>query len=108
MRYVTVLGSTGSIGTSTLDVLRRNRDEFGVFALVAGCNLDLLLSQVIEFKPKAVVVATEDLRCQFTKLLKGAGGPLPELLAGAEGRVEVATAPEVDFVMSAIVGIAGL
>jgi 1-deoxy-D-xylulose-5-phosphate reductoisomerase len=56
---ITVLGSTGSIGISTLDVVRQNAEQFEIFALVAGRNLDVLSSQILEFRPKVVAVADE-------------------------------------------------
>ena len=62
MRRLSILGSTGSIGCSTLDVLRGRRDEFEVFALVAGRNAALLAAQIAEFKPRLAVVATESAR----------------------------------------------
>lgn len=108
---LTVLGSTGSIGVNTLDVIRQHGDRFKIHALVAGKNLDVLCSQILEFHPKVVVVADpvtlDSLRDRLTEL------PLardcwPELGAGPEARVAAATAPEVSFVMSAIVGVAGL
>jgi 1-deoxy-D-xylulose-5-phosphate reductoisomerase len=111
MRNLTILGSTGSIGCSTLDVLRSRLDEFKVFALVAGRNVDLLAAQIVEFKPHLAVVASESARASLMKRLGETGLPAsawPELRSGAQARVEAAAAPEVDFVMSAIVGIAGL
>lgn len=111
MRNLTILGSTGSIGCNTLDVLRGLRDRYGVYALVAGRNVDLLAAQIVEFRPRLVVVATElDLRSLTNRLgetgLQESGWP--ELRFGSQARVEAAIAPEVDFVMSAIVGVAGL
>jgi 1-deoxy-D-xylulose-5-phosphate reductoisomerase len=108
MKTLTLLGSTGSIGTSTLDVVRRRRDEFSVYALVAGSNIDLLTEQIREFSPIVAVVATPELRDQLAKKLAEAGIRAPELAAGPAGRLAVAIAPEVDIVMSAIVGVAGL
>ena len=58
MQNLCILGSTGSIGTSTLDVLRQNQHQYGVYALVAGRNIDLLFKQIQEFKPKVAVVET--------------------------------------------------
>jgi 1-deoxy-D-xylulose-5-phosphate reductoisomerase len=111
MKNLTLLGSTGSIGTSTLDVVRRNRDHFGVYALVAGRNLALLTSQILEFRPEVVVIADpgeiEELRCR----LEASGLPQsdqPDMGAGSRDRVAVAVAAEADFVMSAIVGVAGM
>ena len=66
---LTILGSTGSIGVSTLDVVRQNPDRFRVFSLVAGRNLQRLLSQIEEFLPKVVVVADEGVRDQLAALL---------------------------------------
>jgi 1-deoxy-D-xylulose-5-phosphate reductoisomerase len=108
---ITLLGSTGSIGTSTLDVIRRWPERFRVFALVAGQNLEVLLSQILEFRPRVVVVATDASLENLTKRLHDTGLERtlwPELLAGPEARVQAAIADEVDFVLSAIVGVAGL
>ena len=108
MKTLTLLGSTGSIGTSTLDVVRHRRDEFSVYALVAGSNLDLLVDQIREFSPALAVVADAKLCDELARKLHAAGLPLPELAHGAAGRLAAAIAPEVDIVMSAIVGVAGL
>ena len=111
MKVLTVLGSTGSIGTNTLDVVRRNFQEYQIFALVAGRNVDLLVSQVLEFHPHVVVVASSDTLSRLAEALQQRGlppGEWPDLRAGDAARVEVATAPEVDIVISAIVGVAGL
>jgi 1-deoxy-D-xylulose-5-phosphate reductoisomerase len=105
---LTLLGSTGSIGTSTLDVVRRWPDRFGIYALVAGRNVALLAPQIAEFKPKVAVVADETALQQLRNLLKEQGIPLPELASGPAARVAVAVAPEASFVMSAIVGVEGL
>ncbi len=107
MRTLTVLGSTGSIGTSTLDVVRRNRDAYQIYALVAGTNVDLLLDQIREFQPAVVVVADSEIQDRLALRLPETGLN-PQLGHGPRARVEVSTAPEVDFVMSAIVGVAGL
>jgi 1-deoxy-D-xylulose-5-phosphate reductoisomerase len=105
---LTLLGSTGSIGTSTLDVVRRWPDRFGIYALVAGKNVELLARQIAEFKPKIAVVADDDALASLRATLKNQNIPMPELAAGARARVAVATAPEAGFVMSAIVGVEGL
>ncbi|HVX65761.1 MAG TPA: 1-deoxy-D-xylulose-5-phosphate reductoisomerase [Bryobacteraceae bacterium] len=110
MKNLTVLGSTGSIGTNTLDVVRR-RNDCAVFALVAGKNAALLASQIVEFRPRVAVVATEEVRANLIDRLRATGlarTEWPELEFGAEARVRVAAAGETDFVMSAIVGVAGL
>jgi 1-deoxy-D-xylulose-5-phosphate reductoisomerase len=106
--YLTLLGSTGSIGTSTLDVLRRWPERFGVYALVAGRNVQVLARQIAEFKPRVVVVADNAAVAGLRELLKDLGVAEPELACGAAARVAAATASECGFVMSAIVGVEGL
>jgi 1-deoxy-D-xylulose-5-phosphate reductoisomerase len=111
MIRVTVLGSTGSIGVSTLDVVRQNPEKFQIRNLVAGRNVDVLCSQILEFRPKAVVVADSDALDSLHSRLIDAQIPKsrwPELASGAQARVEAAVDVDVDFVMSAIVGVAGL
>jgi 1-deoxy-D-xylulose-5-phosphate reductoisomerase len=106
--HLTLLGSTGSIGTSTLDVVRMWPDRFGVYALVAGRNVELLARQIAEFKPKVAVVADESALAKLRAALQAQNIPIPELAAGPRARVDAATAPEAGFVMSAIVGVDGL
>ena len=108
---ITLLGSTGSIGHSTLDVVRRWKERFRVFALVAGRNVEALVAQIREFRPELVVVATDQVRDHLNKRLSESGvsrTDCPELLSGPLARVQAATAAETDFVLSAIVGVAGL
>ncbi len=111
MKTIAVLGSTGSIGTNTLDVVRRNRHLYEVYSLVAGQNIELLTAQILEFRPKLAVVATPEGLALLTRSLEAAGLPQvqwPELLSGDAARVAAVRAPEVDTVISAIVGVAGL
>lgn len=111
MKTLTVLGSTGSIGTNTLDVVRRNRHQYQVYALAAGRNVDLLATQILEFRPKVAVVGTSDGVGRLSSRLRESGlarTAWPELLAGDAGLVAISTAGEVDTVISAIVGVAGL
>ena len=111
MKTLAVLGSTGSIGTNTLDVVRRNRHLYQVYALVAGHNVDTLCAQILEFRPKVAVVATSDGLARLSECLTAAGLPRtewPQLGWGAAARVETVRAAEVDTVISAIVGVAGL
>ena len=105
---LTLLGSTGSIGTSTLDVVRMWPDRFGIYALVAGRNVALLARQIAEFKPRVAVVADEIALDELRAILKSHNTPMPELGAGPRARIDAATAPETGFVMSAIVGVDGL
>jgi 1-deoxy-D-xylulose-5-phosphate reductoisomerase len=108
---ISILGSTGSIGTNTLDVVRQHGERFQVFALVAGKNVDLLCSQILEFRPKIAVLENQAcldalrLRLLQTSLVRR---NWPDLACDPAARIAACTAPEVDFVMSAIVGVAGL
>ena len=111
MKTLSVLGSTGSIGANTLDVVRRNRHQYQVYSLVAGSNAALLASQILEFRPQVAALASAASIDSLAGHLRTAGLPKvawPELLHGNEARVQAATAPEVDILISAIVGIAGL
>ncbi|HXB51830.1 MAG TPA: hypothetical protein VNU69_03645, partial [Rhizomicrobium sp.] len=111
MKSLTLLGSTGSIGTNTLDVIRQNRPLYGVYGLVAGHNTTAIIQQIIEFRPKVAVLATSRGMDRVAAELPNYGLPRPnwpELSFGTAAMVEAATAPEVDIVVSAIVGVAGL
>jgi 1-deoxy-D-xylulose-5-phosphate reductoisomerase len=111
MKALTVLGSTGSIGVNTLDVVRQNPSQYKIHALAAGQNVAVLTSQILEFRPGAAVVATEAARARLVNSLKESGlrpGDWPVLLAGPAALVEVSVAPETQVVVSAIVGVAGL
>jgi len=105
MTRIALLGSTGSIGQSTLDVVRRFPERYSIFALVAGRNLDVLAAQIEEFRPEVVVIAEDKHLAALRSRLRG---QRPELLAGPKARVQVAKANQTQFVMSAIVGIAGM
>jgi 1-deoxy-D-xylulose-5-phosphate reductoisomerase len=106
--YLTLLGSTGSIGTNTLDVVRRWPDRFAIYALVAGRNIELAARQIAEFHPTVAVVADDRALNDLQRLLKSQGARIPELAAGPRARVAAATAPEVSTVVSAVVGVEGL
>jgi 1-deoxy-D-xylulose-5-phosphate reductoisomerase len=111
MKTLTVLGSTGSIGTNTLDVVRHNSHQYQVYALVAGQNVELLTAQILEFRPKVAVVGTSDAASRLFSRLRESGlerAAWPELLAGDAARVAVSVDESVDTVISAIVGVAGL
>ncbi len=110
MKQVTLLGSTGSIGVNTLNVLRTMPERFSVHALAAGSNFQLLASQIREFHPQVVVVGSESVRRSLLQFLEDQPIPVsvPELLTGPDALISISIAPEVDFVMSAIVGVAGL
>ena len=111
MSRLTLLGSTGSIGTSTLDVVRQNGHLYQVYALAAGRNVDLLAKQILEFRPSVAVVPTADGRELLVRRLAELGlnkSEWPNLQFGPPALVEIATAPEAATVISAIVGVAGL
>lgn len=111
MKLITVLGSTGSIGKNTLDIVRQRSGEFGVYALVAGRNVAELARQILEFRPKLAVVAQASSLPPLVALLDESGlspASRPELATGPQAYIDAAVAPEVDFLMSAIVGVSGL
>lgn len=105
MKTIIILGSTGSIGTNTLDIVQRFPEEFRVVGLTAGGNIEKLEEQIRAFKPKAVAVSTESSAAALRQ--RCAGLPV-EILAGEEGITQVAAMPGTELVISAIVGAAGL
>jgi 1-deoxy-D-xylulose-5-phosphate reductoisomerase len=105
MKKLAILGSTGSIGVSTLDIVASHPDKFEVVALTAGNNLTLLKRQIEQFSPQAVAVITEESAKKLDKMLSG---KKPEILHGVPGLIAVATAAEASMVVAAIVGSAGL
>ena len=108
MKQIAILGSTGSIGQSTLSIIESYPDRFAVASLAAGRNLEAAYEQCVRWRPRVASVATEELAATLTQRLKVAGVSGIEIVYGTEGTVRVATLPEVDFVVSAIVGVAGL
>ncbi|HVL02754.1 MAG TPA: 1-deoxy-D-xylulose-5-phosphate reductoisomerase [Dongiaceae bacterium] len=106
-KRVTVLGSTGSIGVSTLDVIARHPDQYEVFALAAHTRVDALLQQVLAIQPRYAAMRDEVAAEQLRKRLRELGSDT-EVLAGESGMVAVAGHPQTDYVMAAIVGAAGL
>jgi len=107
MQQITVLGSTGSIGISTLDVLARHPDRYGIFALTANSQVALMLKQCLSVRPRFAVMRQDSAAEQLAAQLKEAGSET-QVLAGEAGLVEVAADERVDTVMAAIVGSAGL
>jgi 1-deoxy-D-xylulose-5-phosphate reductoisomerase len=104
---ITILGSTGSIGTSTLDVLSRHPEQFRLHALTASSQVDVMLAQCARFKPEVAVMAQESAGRLLAERARAEGLPV-QVRWGAAALDEVARAPEVDAVMAAIVGAAGL
>lgn len=107
MKGVTILGATGSIGVSTLDVISRHPDRFRVVALTANTQVERLYEQSIKFKPEFAVMAAEDAAEQLANKLKQAGSET-QVLSGVKNLEKVAALPQTDHVMAAIVGAAGL
>ena len=105
MKKLTILGSTGSIGVSTLEVVSAHPEMFRVVALTAGSNLELLKSQIETFKPELVSVLTPEKAGALSRMLSGRK---PEIVHGVEGMIAAATATETTMVVAAIVGAAGL
>jgi len=108
VKRLAILGSTGSIGQSTLSIVEQFPERYEVAALAAGRNLNVALEQTLRWKPKVVSMANEELAGQMTQLLRHAGVSGIDVLHGTAGTVACATLPEADFVVSAIVGVAGL
>ena len=108
MKQIAILGSTGSIGQSTLSIIRKYPERFCVASLAAGRNVDAAFEQCIEWRPRIMSVATEELADSLTLRLKAAEVTGVEVVHGTAGTVKVAMLPEADFVVSAIVGVAGL
>ena len=105
MKQIAILGSTGSIGTQTLDVVRQHPSEFSVYALSAHRSLDLLIQQALEFNPAVVCIADERLY----QPLREALSDLPiKVMAGEKAIAEMVTMPAIDVVVAAMVGYAGL
>ena len=107
MKQMTILGSTGSVGTSTLSVVRSNPDAFAVKALIAGHNVDVMAQQCIEFRPAYASMADET-SARALRTILAEQGVKTEVLSGENAAIELAALDDVDQVMSAIVGAAGL
>src|SRR5579872_1604202 len=108
MKHIAILGSTGSIGHSTLRIAETYPDKFKIVTLAAGSNIDTAFEQCLRWKPLVASVATAEGAAQLSQKLQAAGIRNIEVVHGPAGTVQVATCPESDFVVSAIVGVAGL
>ena len=107
-KHIALLGSTGSIGTQTLDICREYPEAFEVISISAGANVELLAQQAIEFKPKVVGLAAAEKEAQLRELISAAGAPMPEIVTGPDGQIAAAVAPGADTVVTGVVGVAGL
>jgi 1-deoxy-D-xylulose-5-phosphate reductoisomerase len=108
MTQLTIIGSTGSVGCNTLKVVEHLADRFKVFALSAHSSVKLLADQVAEFHPQVIALSDSARRDEFRLHCKRLGTRLPDIVIGEEGLREIASASEVDTVVSAAVGAAGL
>ncbi len=105
MKQIAILGSTGSIGTQTLDVVRQHPEAFSIYALTAHRSVDMLIQQALEFNPAVVCIADE----AYYPRLREALSDLPiQVMAGEKAIAEMVTMPEIDVVVAAMVGYAGL
>ena len=104
MRTLTILGSTGSIGTQTLDIVRQFKDDFSINVLTANTRIKELEDQIREFNPKAVAISNEDAWKEFKNTTSFKG----EILCGEEGVIAAASHPDNDIVMQALVGFSGV
>jgi 1-deoxy-D-xylulose-5-phosphate reductoisomerase len=108
LKKLAILGSTGSIGQSTLSIVEQFPERYSVAALACGRNLDEAFAQAMRWRPKVVSMATEELAGALATRLREAGATGIEVVYGTAGTVACSTLPEADFVVSAIVGVAGL
>src|SRR5579862_5681685 len=108
MKRIAILGSTGSIGRSTLSVAESYPDRFQIVTLAAGNNLDAVFEQAQRWRPRVISMASEKDADALRARLKPAGLAQIEVVHGSAGTLRVATHPDVDFVVSAIVGVSGL
>ena len=106
MKRISVLGSTGSIGTQTLEVVRQNKDELEVTALAAGTNVDLMEKQIREFMPKTAVMGDEKTAADLKARIADLSGV--RVLAGMDGMLEMASEPDYEILVTAIVGMIGI
>ncbi|MCR5405276.1 MAG: 1-deoxy-D-xylulose-5-phosphate reductoisomerase, partial [Lachnospiraceae bacterium] len=105
MKTIAVLGSTGSIGTQTMDIVRANPEELCVAAVAAGSNIDLLEKQIREFSPKVAVVFDE---AKAAELKKNVADLNVRVLGGMDGMIEAASLEGVDIVVTSMVGMIGI
>ena len=108
MKQIAILGSTGSIGQSTLSILEQFPDRFTAVSLAAGRNVDEAFQQCVRWRPRVVSLATEELAGELRTRLRAQYLDGIEVVWGTAGTIHAATLPKVDFVVSAIVGVAGL
>ena len=107
MKAITLLGSTGSIGTQTLDIVEHHPDKFRIVGLAAGSNVEMLAQQVRQFRPEIVAIGNEAKLTEFKDAIADLDYR-PIIVAGAQGTIEVAGYGDAQSVVTGIVGCAGL
>ena len=107
LQPISLLGSTGSIGTQTLEICEEFQDRFNVVALAAGGNIELLAEQIKQFQPSLVAISSDDKVQRLKELIQDAPKQ-PEIMVGIEGQCAVASHPDIEAVVTGIVGCAGL
>ena len=107
MKEISILGSTGSVGRQTLEVVRHNPDEFKVVGIASRFSRDILVEQIREFSPRVVSVLNSEEKEKLEEMTMGLKIK-PEIVCGLPGLIKVATAPDVQMVVVAVVGLAGL
>jgi len=108
LKHLAILGSTGSIGQSTLSIVEQFPERYAVSALAAGRNVDEAFAQAARWRPRVISLGTEELAGRLAARLRQAGVSGIEVVHGTEGTIACSTLPEANFVVSAIVGVAGL
>ena len=109
MRHLSILGSTGSIGTQALDIIRGHRDEIIVEAISANKNIELVMQQILEFSPKLVCVYDKNqIDPLYKRLLEMNLPSIPQIVSGMDGLIQTATLEEANIVVTAIVGMVGI
>ena len=108
MKRIAILGSTGSIGRSTLSVVEAHPERFSVVSLAAGSNVESTFEQAQRWRPRVVSMATARAADELAHQMKRSDCDDIEVVSGSAGAIRVATHPDADFVVSAIVGVAGL
>ena len=108
MKRLAIIGSTGSIGQNTLRVVEHLSDRFRVFALAANSTVDVLAEQTGQFHPSVVAITDAARVDTFRNVCRTKGVPVPEVVTGEQGLRQIASASEVDIVVAAAVGAAGL
>ena len=107
MKNICIIGATGSVGTQTLDVIRKEKDNFNLIAISANSNIDKVIEIIDEFSPKFVVISNEEAYKKIQEYIEGIDNKI-KLLFGIEGLEYIATLDEVDMVVTSIVGMIGL